>query len=382
LNLQHILIDNFRNHISTSIDCSPGVNLFLGNNGEGKTNILEGISYFCLAKSFYAVSDSVVTKIGEPFFTATGKILSDSGVCYEIKIFFDRELNQKTVTVNNSRIDKASALIGWFPAVILSPEQSAITFGSPAERRKFVDFVLSQSSRKYLENLIEYRRVLKQRNKILTDTLIFHNENSDAIEPWNENLIKTGSRIIIKRKEFIQDFNDIMVEAYTNISGLAEQPNIIYSPSVDIAENSEEMVEESFRKAIKNQYIEERRLGYTNIGPHRDEFLFRINDLDIKSFASQGQHKTFLIALKLAEFFYLKNRCNETPILLLDDVLSELDNDRCHKLIEAAAGTGQVFITSTNEQALDGLSVVSTNLRKFFVKQGRIERVEDATKIN
>jgi DNA replication and repair protein RecF len=382
LNLQHILIEKFRNHISTSIDCSPGVNLFLGNNGEGKTNILEGISYFCLAKSFYATSDSVVTKIGESSFTATGEILSDGGVGYEIQILFDKELNQKTVTVNKSRIDKASTLIGWFPAVILSPEQSAITFGSPADRRKFVDFVLSQSSRKYLESLIEYRRILKQRNKILTDTQISHNENKDAIEPWNENLIKTGSKITMKRKEFIQDFYEIMVDAYTNISGLAEQPKITYSPSIDVKENSEEMVEESFRKALKNQHLEEQRLGYTNVGPHRDEFIFQINDLDAKSFASQGQHKTYLIALKLAEFFYLKNRCNETPILLLDDVLSELDKNRCHKLIEAAAGTGQVFITSTNEHALDGLSVDSSNLRKFFVKQGRIERVEDAAKIN
>jgi DNA replication and repair protein RecF len=382
LNLQHILIENFRNHISTSIDCSPGVNLFLGNNGEGKTNILEGISYFCLAKSFYATSDSVVTKIGESSFTATAEILSDNGVSYETQIFFDKELNQKTITVNKSRIDKASTLIGWFPAVILSPEQSAITFGSPADRRKFVDFVLSQSSRRYLEDLIEYRRVLKQRNKILADTLTTNNGNKDAIEPWNENLIKTGSKIVMKRKEFIQDFYEIMVNAYTNISGLAEQPKITYSPSVDKVENSEEMVEESFRKALKNQYLEEQRLGYTNVGPHRDEFIFRINDLDAKSFASQGQHKTFLIALKLAEFFYLKNRCNETPILLLDDVLSELDKNRCHKLIEAAAGTGQVFITSTNEHALDGLSVVSSNLRKFFVKQGRIERVEDEAKIN
>jgi DNA replication and repair protein RecF len=123
-------------------------------------------------------------------------------------------------------------------------------------------------------------------------------------------------------------------------------------------------------------------MGYTLVGPHRDEFIFQINGLHAKNFASQGQHKTFLVALKLAEFFYLKNRCSETPILLLDDVLSELDNYRCRRLLEAVANTGQVFITSTDEHALDGLSVASANPRKFFVKQGRIERVEDAAQIN
>jgi DNA replication and repair protein RecF len=382
LNLQRIVLDNFRNHSSTLIDCSPGINIFLGNNGEGKTNILEGISYFCLAKSFYAASDSVVMKIGGPGFTATGKILSDSGVEYEIQVEFDRELNQKTVTVNKVRIDKASSLIGWFPVVILSPEQSTITFGSPADRRRFIDFVVSQSSRIYLENLIDYRRILKQRNKILSEMQATHSENRDAIEPWNDSLIRVGSSIMKKRKEFIGDFHGIMVDAYAQLSGVCERPGIAYSPSFEYTENNGDVVETSFKKALQNQFSDERRIGYTLVGPHRDEFIFQINGLHAKNFASQGQHKTFLVALKLAEFFYLKNRCSETPILLLDDVLGELDKYRCRRLLEAAANTGQVFITSTDEHALDGLSVASANPRKFFVRQGRIERVEDAAQNN
>ncbi len=382
MNLQRIVLDNFRNHSSTLIECSPGVNLFLGNNGEGKTNILEGISYFCLAKSFYAASDSVVMKIGGSGFTATGKILSDSGVEYEIQVEFERELNQKTITVNKARIDKASSLIGWFPVVILSPEQSTITFGSPSDRRRFIDFVVSQSSRIYLESLMDYRRILKQRNKILSEIQITRSENGDAIEPWNDSLIRVGSSIMKKREEFIEDFRGIMVNAYARLSGMNEQPKIDYSPSFEYAENNEDVIETLFRKALQNQFSDERRIGYTLVGPHRDEFIFQINGLHTKNFASQGQHKTFLVALKLAEFFYLKNRCSETPILLLDDVLSELDEYRCRRLLEVASNIGQVFITSTNEHALDGLSVVSANPRKFFVKQGRIERVEDAAQIN
>jgi len=382
LKLQRIVLNNFRNHSSTLIDCSPSINLFLGNNGEGKTNILEGISYFCLAKSFYAASDSVVMKIGGPGFTATGKILSDSGVEYEIKVEFDRALNQKTVTVNKTRIDKASALIGWFPVVVLSPEQSTITFGSPADRRRFIDFVLSQSSRIYLESLIDYRRILKQRNKILSEMQTTRSKNRDAIEPWNESLIKVGSSIMKKREEFIEDFHGTMADAYALLSGVDERPGITYSPSFEYAKNDGDVVETSFKKALQNQCSDEQRIGYTLVGPHRDEFIFQINGLHAKNFASQGQHKTFLVALKLAEFFYLKNRGGETPVLLLDDILSELDECRCRRLLEAVANTGQVFITSTDEHALDGLSVVLANPRKFFVKQGKIERVEDTTQIN
>jgi DNA replication and repair protein RecF len=280
LNLQRIVLDNFRNHSSTRIDCSPGVNLFLGNNGEGKTNILEGISYFCLAKSFYAANDSVVMKIGGPGFTATGKILSDSGVEYEIQIGFDRENNQKTVTVNKARIEKASSLIGLFPVVILSPEQSTITLGSPADRRQFIDFVVSQSSRRYLESLIDYRRILKQRNKILSERQATRSENRNAIEPWNDSLIKVGSSIMKKRKEFIEGFYGIMVDAHAQLSGMGERPGIAYSPSFEYEENNEDVIETSFRKALQNQLSDERRIGYTLVGPHRDEFIFQINGLN------------------------------------------------------------------------------------------------------
>jgi len=382
LNLQRILLDNFRNHSSTLIDCSPGINLFLGNNGEGKTNILEGISYFCLAKSFFSASDSVVMKIGSPGFTATGRILSDNGVEYDVHVEFDRELNQKTVTVNKARIDKASSLIGCFPVVILSPDQSSITFGSPTDRRRFIDFVISQSSKIYLESLIDYRRILKQRNKILSDAQTTHSENRGALEPWNESLIRVGSSIMKKRKEFIEDFHGILVDTFAQLSGGSEQPGIAYSPTFEYTENNVDVVETLFKKALQDQFTDEHRIGYSLVGPHRDEFLFKINGLHAKNFASQGQHKTLLVALKFAEFFYLKNRCSETPILLLDDVLGELDEYRCRRLLEAAANTGQVFITSTDEHALDGLSLTSANPRKFFVKQGRIEHVEDAVQIN
>jgi DNA replication and repair protein RecF len=284
--------------------------------------------------------------------------------------------------VNKARIEKASLLIGQFPVVILSPEQSVVTFGSPADRRSFVDFVISQSSRSYLESLIEYRRILKQRNKILSDPQLLNDKKQDAIKPWNNSLVRVGSSVMKKRIEFIRDFQRMILDAYAQLSGIDERPSIAYAPSFDYSETGEESLEAVFDQALQNQSSDEQRIGYTLVGPHRDEFIFQINDLHAKNYASQGQHKTLLVALKLAEFFYLKNRCSETPILLLDDVLSELDEQRSRRLLEATAAVGQVFITSTDEYALDRLSVATANPRKFFVKQGKIERVEDVARVH
>jgi DNA replication and repair protein RecF len=380
--LQRLVLETFRNHEQTSIECSSGVNIFLGNNGEGKTNILEGISYLCLSKSFFATNDTIVMKVDRNGFTATGSFLSDGKIGYEVRVSFDKLQNQKLITVNKAKIDRASSLIGQFPVVILSPEQSSITNGSPSDRRRFVDFVVSQSSRTYLECLIEYRRILKQRNRILSDIMISHNENTDVIDPWNENLVHVGTVLIKKRIEFIEDFQSLVIDSYTRLAGKAEQPGISYVPSFELNAGSKNGIEEKFYKEIQEYHQEERHIGYSLVGPHRDEFIFQINKRNTRSFASQGQHKTFLVALKLAEFFYLKNLCNETPILLLDDVLSEMDGRRSQRLIEETSELGQVFITSTGERSLDWNKALSSHLRKFYVEQGKIDRVENAAAIH
>ena len=377
MKLQRLVLESFRNHKQTIVDCSLGVNLFLGDNGEGKTNILEGISYLCLSKSFFSVNDTIVMNIERNGFTASGTFLSDGNIFFEVRVMFDKQKNQKLITVNKTKIDKASSLIGRFPVVILSPEQSAITIGSPSDRRRFVDFVVSQSNRAYLECLIDYRRILKQRNKILSERLFSRKENDAALQSWNEQLVHVGAVLIKKRTEFIEDFQSLVINSYAKLTGTGEQPGITYLPSFECTSRDSDAIEAAFYQALQDHHQEEYRIGYSLVGPHRDEFLFQINKLDARSFASQGQHKTFLVALKLAEFFYLKEQCNETPILLLDDVLSEMDGRRSQQLLEATAELGQVFITSTDERALKWTPVVSSHPRKFFIKQGNIDRVED-----
>lgn len=382
MKLQNILLENFRNHSSTVVNCSPGINLFLGDNGEGKTNILEGISYLFLSRSFYTASDTTVLKIGENDFKATGNILSDNGVEYEIKIEFDRIQNQKSITVNKSKIDKASSLIGQFPVVILSPELNVVTLGSPSERRRFVDFVIAQSNRSYLENLIDYRRILKQRNRILSKIQFTQSEESSEIDPWTESLVQVGVAIMMKRIEFISEFQEKILTTYALLVKTKEQPVITYMPTFKFTENDKESIVNLFRQAIREQFQNERRIGYTLVGPHRDEFNFQINKLNARNYASQGQHKTFLVAMKLAEFYYLKEKCHEIPILLFDDVLSELDTHRSQRLLESTSTLGQTFITSTDEHALNGTILSNTQVRKFYVQQGRIDRVEDTPRVH
>jgi len=382
LKLQRLDLETFRNHQQTSVDCSPGVNLFLGDNGEGKTNILEGISYLCLSKSFYAANDAVVTNITRDGFVVTGGFFSDAHIFYEARVAFDKQQNQKIITVNKAKIEKASLLLGQFPVVILSPEHSSITVGSPSDRRRFVDLVVSQSNRKYLDCLMDYRRILKQRNKVLSDMQFSHRAHDDALEPWNENLIRVGAALVKKRIEFIGDFQPLMLDSYATLTGNDETPELTYAPSFECTTDGQEEIETVFRQTMNSRSQEERRIGYSLVGPHRDEFIFKINNRDARNFASQGQHKTFLIALKLAEFYYLKQRCHETPMLLLDDVLSEMDGRRSQRLLETIAELGQVFMTSTDERALNWNPVASSQPRKFFVRQGGIDRVEDAAHIH
>lgn len=369
-----IRLKNFRNHTDTNLEFGKKANVILGNNGEGKTNLLEALSYISLTKSFYASSDSVVLKIGESVFNLDANVISDSGIVYKVHIGYDFTVSEKVYTINNRRIEPFSSIIGKFPIVFLSPEKSGITFGGPTERRKFIDLVISQSDLSYFSDFSEYRKVLKQRNKVLSDFKFSKVENGNLLEPWNEQLVKFGSRLIEKRYSFVREFQSYITNAYKNLYDVNEEPTISYEPSFTIGDaKSVNEIEKLFFDEIYLKKNDEIKFGTTLIGPHRDEIAFRINNLDLRKYASQGQHKTFLVALKLAEFFYLKERCSETPILLLDDVFSELDDIRVQHMLKMIEPLNQTFITSTNFLIFDKVLKFGDENRKFLLKGGRFE---------
>lgn len=371
--IENIRLRNFRNHADSYLECGEKANIILGDNGEGKTNLLEAVSYISLTKSFYASNDSVIVNIGETIFQIEANMVSDNGIKTKIHIGYDLTTGEKVYSINNRRIEKFSSVIGKFPIVFLSPENSNITFGGPAERRKFLDLVLSQSNQMYFDDLSEYRKVVRHRNKVLSDAKFIKSDPSALLEPWNEQLIRFGTRIMVKRRNFINEFQEYIFSSYKKLVDLREAPSMDYEPSFKTGNSeNDEMIFENFKTEIERKNKEELRLGSTLVGPHRDEISFKINGLELRKYASQGQHKTFFVALKIGEFFYLKERCRENPILLLDDVFSELDDNRAQQMLLLIENLNQTFITSTNFDIFDKVLNFGEKNKKVVVRNGKI----------
>jgi DNA replication and repair protein RecF len=345
MTVENIHLWCFRNHRETEISFYHQSNVLVGKNGQGKTNILEALSYLCLTKSFFGAQDATVLMIGEPSFKVEGSFTLGSGRTATICAAFTAATNEKSITVNNLALEKRSDHIGKFPIVILSPEHAAITMGGPAERRRFVDLAIAQSSSVYLADIMEYRRILRQRNSILTEAKARRTQTPESINAWNESLLRYAAGIIHRRRIFLEQFSERVITAYRTLAGAGETPRIEYIPDRK-GKNIDEIRSELERELIEKQN-DEIRIGTTLVGPHRDEIRFTLNNQEIRKYASQGQHKTYLIALKIAEYESLKELCTETPIVLLDDVFSELDEERTQQLIEQVTGLGQTFITTT-----------------------------------
>ena len=372
--LKNIRLKNFRNHCDSYLEFGEKANVILGDNGEGKTNLLEAISYISLTKSFYASGDAVVVLIGSEIFEIEASILTDNKISNKVNIGYNEKTGEKVYNLNKKRIEPFSSIIGKFPLVFLSPDNSNITFGGPSERRKFLDIVISQSNLPYFEVLSEYRKVVRHRNKILGDLKISRSFSFELLEAWNEQLIKLGSKLIYKRNEFINEFKEYISTSYQDMVNTEEVPSIEYAPSFELdVDISLESISEKFKSQLASKTNNEMRLGATLVGPHRDEVIFKLNDLDLRSFASQGQHKTFLVALKIGEFFYLKERCKEKPLFLLDDVFAELDEQRSKHLLNLIESLSQTFITSTNYAIFDKTLTFDGQNKLFFVRAGKVE---------
>lgn len=383
MNIRRVHLDKFRNHADSYLEPGGSVNVLYGKNGQGKTNILEALSCLCLTKSFYGASESTLVQFRQEGFCVEGLLADDAGMEYSVRITFSGVSGEKVFTVNGVRIERLSSVIGMFPVVILAPESNAITTGGPSDRRRFIDLVLSQLSRAYFNDLLEYRQVLRQRNRILGEAKQGKAVRDEILDPWDRNLSLYGARIVFRRAQFLRDFTSYMTESYAGMVSTREDPGIQYStvPSIEGNENIGGIAD-AILAGLKEKQAEECRRGLSLVGPHRDDVVFCLNGLDLRKYASQGQHKTFLIALKLAEFSYLKERREETPVLLLDDVLSELDDERARRLLGCVAHLGQTLVTTTDGVPFTALPGIEQ--RSFIVEQGScrpmaINDVKEAT---
>ena len=342
--LTDISLSNFRIHRDTKIDFSENLNYIVGGNGQGKTTILDSIYYLCTTKSHDSRADSEAVSFNEEGFELNGnfKDLTESN----IKIIYSLKDNKKVYLQDNKKVSRSIDIIGKFPVVILAPADHAITQGYPGDRRKFVDAIICQASNTYLKTLLDYNKSLRQRSALLNQ-IKEHYQNSllDELNAWTSKIVQAGTEIIKHRKKFVEEFNDFIKESYKIIMDTEEIPGVSYS----FLDNYEmDNIEKEFNKLLNLKRDEEIKRAANLVGPHRDDFIFEINGLNLRSFGSQGQHKTFQVVLRFAQFFYLKRLAGKTPIFLLDDVFGELDKKRSAKISEYLREVGQAFITLTD----------------------------------
>jgi len=372
MNVTRIRLRNFRNHDDTTVEFGESLNVLLGGNGQGKTNILEAISFLCLTKSFYAAGDSIVLQIGKDYFDVEGTIVADSGIEHTVRVAYQKSSEEKQVAINHARPETLASVIGRFPIVVLSPENNGITFGAPSDRRKFIDLTLSQLSTSYFADLLEYRKVVRQRNRVLAEARLRAEISLDLIDPWTVGVAKIGGRIMLRRKQFIDELTPYVTSAHRKMAQNGETPQLKYIPSCSCnGWTDAESISMALDSEIRKRMPDEIQRGLTLVGPHRDELGMTLDGISVQKYASQGQHKTLLVALKVAEFLFLRERRNEIPVFLLDDVFSELDERRVRSLLELIGSLGQTVITATEASVFhDTARWNEGRHRRFRVESG------------
>ena len=361
--LKTLSLVNFKNLAHEELAFLPRVNVFLGNNGQGKTNILDAIHYLSFCKSYFNNTDTQNIRHGEPFFMIQGVFQQES---YESEIHCAVKRGQKKVFKRNKKeYERLAEHIGLYPLVVISPADIDLINEGSETRRRFIDTIISQFDKQYLEYLIHYNKILVQRNALLKKTST-GTVSYDLIEVLNAQLVSFGERIFERRKNFIEEFNPYFEDFFSRMAGTNEKVKLSYNS---------DLFRDNFENLLQKNYERDRRLEYTSVGIHKDDLIYHLNDYPIKKFGSQGQQKTFLIALKLAQHFFIGKMKGFPPILLLDDIFDKLDNNRVNLLVELVTheNFGQVFITDTDPQKIPRIfEEKNIPYKKFTVENGTV----------
>lgn len=321
LKIKSLDLQNFRNYDLLNIEFDKDTNIIYGDNAQGKTNILEAIYVSSTTKSHRGSKDREMISFNRDE-SHIKAIVEKNGTPYRVDMHIKKN-KSKGIAINGIPLKKASELFGMINVVIFSPEDLNIVKEGPAARRRFIDLELSQIDKIYLSDISNYNRVLIQRNKLLKD-LSYNNSALDTLDVWDMQLERYGSNIIRRRRKFIEDLNVIVDKIHSNLSGGKEKLVIEYEPNVNDSE---------LERQLRFSRDRDLKTKMTNIGPHKDDICFKINDNDVRKYGSQGQQRTVALSLKMAEIELVKKVISDNPILLLDDVLSELDGNRQNYLL-------------------------------------------------
>jgi len=365
--LKKLSLVNFKNYNELEIELSPKINCVIGNNGVGKTNLLDAIYYLSFCKSYFNSVDSQNINHDSPFFVIQGDYsINDQTE----KIYCGVKRNQKKqFKKGNKTLDKLADHIGYIPLVMISPYDSSFILGGSDERRKLMNIVISQYNKNYLNQLITYNKALQQRNILLKEFSQKGNFNEEMLDLWDQQLIEPAITIFEERKHFIELIIPIFQKYYELISSAKEKVSL---------ELNSQLIDTEFNQLLKNNWSRDRFLQYTSVGIHKDDLTLMLGNHLLKKLGSQGQQKTFLIALKLAQFDYMNSIYGFKPLLLLDDIFDRLDAERVKNIVQLVADNnfGQIFITDTSTTRLKSiLEKTSVDFKLFSIKENNLKTV-------
>ncbi len=345
--LQHLVLTNFKNYVEAELDFSVKINCFIGNNATGKTNILDAIYYLSFCKSYFNAVDTQNIRHNEDFFAVHGTYENKESTDTKVSCVQKRGL-KKSFKLNKKEYDRLADHIGKFPLVMISPyDRDLINEGSDV-RRKYIDGVISQFDRLYLSHLIDYNKVLSQRNALLKHFAEQRFFDQPSLQIWDDKIVDLGTKLFESRKVFLTEFNPLFEQFYNYLADSKENVEIIYESQLSLSPLDILLID-SLEK--------DRMVRYTTTGIHKDDLVFMINGYPVKKFGSQGQQKTFVVAIKLAQFEFTRRTKGYKPILLFDDIFDKLDDNRVEQIVHLVNedNFGQVFITDTQQQRIENI---------------------------
>ncbi|MFV0521198.1 MAG: DNA replication/repair protein RecF [Mangrovibacterium sp.] len=367
MHLQKLSLINFKNIEDSEVQFSPNLNCFIGNNGAGKTNVMDAIYYLSFCKSFLNSTDNLNINHESDFFLINGDYMNIKGV--ENVYCGVRRGQKKSFKCNKKEYKRLADHIGKVPVIVITPSDNDLITGGSEERRKFIDTLISQYDASYLHALIRYSKALLQRNKLLKQFATQHYFNSESLELWDEQLTLYANEIHEKRIEYITRLKPIFQRYYKLISGGQEQIELSYKSQLN---------ENTLANLLIQSREKDRMLQHSSAGIHRDDIEFKLDSYPLKKLGSQGQKKTYLVAMKLAQFDFVKEMSGVTPILLLDDIFDKLDSNRVEQIMTLVAQKhfGQIFITDTNRENLDTIiRKLEADSKIFRVDAGKLEEL-------
>jgi DNA replication and repair protein RecF len=363
VHLAHLHLFQFRNHREADMALGPQVNCFTGPNGVGKTNLLDAVHYLSMCKSYFEPTDQHNVLKGEEVFMVKGAMAMDEGE--DELVCSVRRGHRKVFSRNRKEYDRLADHVGRYPVVMITPYDGQLVLDGSEVRRRFLDGLISQFDRAYLESLMRYNRAMAHRNLLLKQSWDRGTTDRSVVEPWDEQVIVHAEAVHAVRKAFMEELMPLLLQHYQGISSGSEQVGLTYRS---------ELADRPMRQLLDEAWPRDLAAGHTTVGVHRDDLVFTLEDQPLKRYGSQGQQKTYLIALKLAQFDLTATRSGRRPILLLDDIFDKIDPQRMRHLLQLLAGDrfGQVLITDTDARrmhtALDGLPL---DVRFFRLEHDR-----------